>query len=143
MNGYNQYQQNSIATASKEQILIMLYDGAIRFSKQAKECIEKNDMAGKGKYIGKTMAIISEFANTLDHEIGGEIAKNLDALYSFMLKELSTANVQNDSSRIDPVCNMLCELRATWAEAIDIQNGSNGNYTQQPDQIVMSSTGGV
>jgi len=122
MNGFNQYQSNQIATASREQILLMLYDGAIRFSKQAKLALENNDMANKGKFIGKTMAIISEFSNSLDHDIGGDIAKNLDALYAYMLKELTKANINNDTAPIDNTCNILCELRATWAEAIDINN---------------------
>ncbi len=124
MNGYaNHYLNNQIATASKEQILLMLYDGAIRFSKMAKQAIEEKDMAAKGKYIGKTVAIIAEFACSLNHEIGGDIAANLDGLYNFMIRELSTANVKNEPGKIDTVCTMLCELRATWAEAIEINNG--------------------
>jgi len=138
MSGYQQYQQNQIATASKEQILLMLYDGAIRFSKQAREAIKEGDMAEKGKYIGKTMAIIAEFASSLDHEIGGDIAKNLDGLYNYMLKELSKANLKNESGSMDIVCNMLCELRATWAEAIDINNGVNAELPDQPSEFNIS-----
>lgn len=130
MNGYNQYLDNQISTASREQILVMLYDGAIRFSKQAKLAIENNDMANKGKYIGKTMAIISEFSSSLDHEIGGDIAKNLDALYAYMLKELTDANIHNETQPIDNTCSMLCELRATWAEAIEINNTQKHNSIQ-------------
>lgn len=120
MNGYNQYQNNQIATASREQILLMLYDGAIRFCKQAKKAIQENDTAAKGKYINKAMAIITEFSNSLDHDIGGDIAANLDGLYTYMLKELSKANINGDQKPIDSTCNILCELRATWAEAIEI-----------------------
>ena len=130
MNGYNQYQNNHIATASREQILLMLYDGAIRFCKQAKEAIKDGDTANKGKYISKAMAIITEFSNSLDHEIGGDIAANLDGLYTFMLKELSTANVNSDAKPIDTTCSMLCELRATWAEAIQINNGQHQDNDQ-------------
>lgn len=121
MNAYaNQYQNNQIATASREQILLMLYDGAIRFSKQAKHAIEQDNMEDKAKFISKTMAIITEFSNSLDHEIGGEIAANLDALYNYMLQELTKANVKHKPEPIDGVCNMLCELREAWAEAINI-----------------------
>ncbi len=135
MNGYvNQYQNNQIATASREQILLMLYDGAIRFCKQAKKGLEDGDIAIKGRYIGKVMAILAELSNSLDHEIGGDIASNLDALYAYMQKELSKANVKNDAGPIDTVCTMLCELRATWAEAIEINNVDNATdgttYTQ-------------
>lgn len=122
MNPYNQYQNNQIATASQEQILLMLYDGAIKFGKLACKAIDTNDMAAKGKYIGKTMAIVSEFANSLNFEIGGEIAENLDALYSYMLKELSQANVKNEKAPIEMVLTLLEDLRETWAEAIEIKN---------------------
>ncbi len=122
MSGYNQYQENQIATASREQILLMLYDGAIRFCKQASLAIKNDDPDNKGKYLGKAMAIISEFSTSLNHEIGGDISKNLDALYAFMLSELTKANIKNETQPIDNTCSMLCELRATWAEAIDINN---------------------
>ncbi len=138
MNGYSQYQNNSIQTASREQILLMLYDGAIRFSKQAKVSIEADDMATKGKYIGKTIAIISEFSNSLDHDIGGEMAENLDALYQFMISELSKANVKNDSDPVDTVCTMLCELRATWAEAIEINNSGIQETSGDPMKLQAS-----
>lgn len=134
MNGYiNQYQQNQIATASPEQLLIMLYDGAIRFSRQAKEAIETNDMATKGKYIGKTMAIISEFTRSLDHDIGGHIAADLDALYAYMIRELSTANLQNDKEKIDIVINLLTDLRQTWVEAIELNNAEKGADQKTPE----------
>lgn len=136
MNGYaNQYLNNQIATASREQILLLLYDGAIRFCKQAKIGLEQNDMAVKGKFIGKAMAIIAEFANSLDHDIGGEIAENLDALYNFMLKELSRANIDNDPKPIDTTCTMLCELRATWAEAIEINTANGTRLDNQAPSI--------
>ena len=123
MNGYvNQYQQNQIATASKEQILLMLYDGAIRFAQLAKMAIDENDMAKKGKYIGKSMAIISEFSTSLDHQIGGDIAGDLDALYGYMLKELSQANIDNNKAPIEIVITLLKDLRQTWAEAIELNN---------------------
>ncbi len=130
MNGYNQYKNNQIATASREQILLMLYDGAIRFCKQAKKAIEKDDTAAKGKFLSKAMAIITEFSNSLDHKIGGEIAANLDGLYAYMLKELSLANINNDPNPIDTTCNMLCELRATWAEAIEMNNAQQAKGSQ-------------
>lgn len=137
MNTYiNQYQNNHIATASKEQILLMLYDGAIRFTRQAKAAIQEDDMANKGKYIGKTMAIISEFSNTLDHEVGGEIASDLDALYTYMLKELSTSNIKNSTEPLDIVAHLLTDLRTTWAEAIEINNSTEGEVSAETPRSV-------
>ncbi|WP_163339283.1 flagellar export chaperone FliS [Desulfopila sp. IMCC35008] len=140
MNGYvNQYQQNQIMTASQEQILVMLYDGAIRFASQSIEAIEKNDMATKGKYIGKAMAIISEFANSLDHEVGGEIAADLDAMYGYILRELSNANVENKKSRIEGVIALLKDLRQTWIEAIEINNSEKANGQETVPHVANST----
>ncbi|MDK9707980.1 MAG: flagellar export chaperone FliS [Desulforhopalus sp.] len=122
MNPYsiNQYQNNHILTASPEQILLMLYDGAIRFTRQAIQGIEKDDMKAVHLGIKKSMAIITEFANSLNHDIGGEIAENLDALYSFMIRELTLANLQKDVEKLQAVEKLLVDLRATWGEAVEL-----------------------
>jgi len=120
MNTYaqQQYNQNSIATASREQILIMLYDGAIRFTRQAIAASEQNDHSTKIGRISKVFAIIVEFSNTLDHEIGGEIAADLDGLYQFMLRELNKARKDTDEKSLHVVEALLVDLRQTWGEAI-------------------------
>lgn len=139
MNAYtnktNQYLDNQVATASREQILIMLYDGAIRFVRQAIFAIEDGDRAKKGEGISKAVAIITEFRNTLDHKIGGDIAANLDALYEYMLRELIKANAKSDVKSLQIVEGLLSELRDTWKQAIDIARAeasghvaANGDY---------------
>ena len=121
MNAYmNQYQSTQVQTASPEQILIMLYDGAIRFSRQATEFMLAGQMTAKAEKISRVIAIVSELANTLDHEIGGEIAEELDALYNFMIRELTQANLQNDADKLTVVENLLSDLRETWMQAIEI-----------------------
>ncbi len=121
MNAYmNQYQQNQIDTASREQILIMLYDGAIRFCRQAVEAMAAEDRLSQRESVSRALAIITEFSNTLDREIGGEMAENLDALYHFMIRELTSANLQSDPEKITVVIGLLSELRETWMQAIEI-----------------------
>ncbi|PLX91434.1 MAG: flagellar export chaperone FliS [Desulfuromonas sp.] len=121
MNAYTQqYQQNQILTASPEQILVMLYDGAIRFTRQAMQGIETQNTSLKLEGVSRAMAIITEFSNTLDHEIGGEIAENLDALYAFMNRQLSQVNIDGDIEKLKVVEGLLMELRETWVEAITI-----------------------
>lgn len=117
---YNQYQSNQVTTASREQILLMLYDGAIRFTRQALEGISSGDRGAKAEGIRKAMAIVMEFRNTLDHKVGGEIAANLDALYDFMIREMIQTNTSNDPQPLSRVEGMLCDLRNTWKQAIDI-----------------------
>ena len=118
--GQQNYQQNQILTASPERILIMLYDGAIRFTRQAIMGIEEDKPALRREGISRAMAIVSEFANTLDHQVGGEMAENLDGLYHFIIRELTEARKGHDVVKLQVVEGLLVDLRATWIEAIEI-----------------------
>jgi flagellar protein FliS len=125
MNAYvNQYHNNQILNASPERILIMLYDGAIRFCRQAIQALDSGNKLVMSEKISRTMAIICEFANSLDHEIGGEIATDLDALYSFMTRELIRANLKNERQPLETVEKLLVDLRDTWIEAIEVNRQS-------------------
>ncbi len=132
----NQYQQKHISTASPEQILLMLYDGAIRFTRRAISGIEENKPELKASGVTKAMAIIAEFSNSLDHKIGGQIAEDLDALYDFMMRELTSANLKNDIEKLKNVEKLLMELRQTWGEAVVLNkqemNASSIAVNQEP-----------
>lgn len=136
MNAYlNQYKNNQVNTASPEQIMLMLYDGAIRFVALAMQGIESGDIEKKNNGIQRATAIIMEFRNTLDHEIGGDIAANLDALYDYMIREMLQANIKKDRQKLQNVHTMLSDLRDTWKEAIVIARNESqasavgaGNY---------------
>jgi len=128
MNAYsNHYRNNQVMTASPEQILIMLYDGAIRFVRQAQFAIKDGRQADKAIAISKAMAIITEFSNTLDYEVGGEIALDLSQLYDFMIRELSAVNARSEADRLEPVEKILLDLREGFAGAVEI----NRHNTQQ------------
>ncbi len=116
----NNYQQNQIMTASREQILLMLYDGAIRFCRQAIKAGENHDLGGKLEGISRVFAIVAEFSNSLDHEIGGDIAADLDALYHFMMRELNKARKDESQESLKTVERLLMDLRETWGEAVEI-----------------------
>ena len=119
MNAYfNQYQQTQVTSSTPEQILIMLYDGAIRFTVQATEALAESNRVRMSESIHRVMAIISTLSDTLDHAIGGEIAENLDALYNFMMRELTNANLKSDPSHLKNVEFLLRDLRDGWNEAI-------------------------
>lgn len=116
----NQYQRNHILTATPEQILLMLYDGAIKFCKQALNATHNEELPNKLEGIRKTLAIVTEFSDSLDHEIGGQIASDLDALYAFMVRELHAARRDDTGEHLENVLRLLSDLRETWAEAIEI-----------------------
>jgi len=117
----NPYQQIQVTTASPEKILLMLYDGAIRNSRQALESIEKKDIAGKGVYIGKALAIVSELIVTLNHDIGGEISQRLEQLYRYIVREYTRANVEGRGQSLEDAIKVLLILRDAWSQAIEIQ----------------------
>lgn len=117
---FNQYQNTQITTATPEKILLMLYDGAINFTRIAREKMEQGDVAEKAKFIDKGLAIVSELMNTLNHDVGGEISQRLEQLYIYMIDEYTAANINNSVKSLDNVLKILTALRETWAEAIEI-----------------------
>lgn len=139
-NRLNEYQQNEIMTASSEQLLIMLYDGAIRFTRQAILGVENNDEKLRRYGVSKALAIITEFSNSLDRGIGGKIAEDLDALYDFMIREMTVANIKNDISKLQVVEKLLVEMRQTWSEAIDI---NKNDLPQEKSKSVSSPAANV
>ena len=119
MNPYlKQYKQTQMDTAPKEEILLMLYDGAVRFLHKAKEGFAEKNIEKQHNYIVKVQNIITEFESTLDMEAGGEFAKNLFNLYEFMSAQLLIANVKKNEHALDIVIKHMTSLRDTWREAI-------------------------
>ena len=119
----------------------MLYDGAIRFVRQARAAIAAGDRKAKATAVGKAVAIITEFSNTLDREIGGEIAADLSRLYDFMIVELARVNARDDASKLDPVEKILLDLREAFAEAAVINHRNSVQATSaesSPSQVAAS-----
>jgi flagellar secretion chaperone FliS len=116
----NPYQKTQVTSSNPEKILIMLYDGAINFTKIAIEKMGKGDRAGKGKYIGNAQAIVAELMNTLNHETAPVIAKDLERLYIYIIDEFIAANISNTPQHLEHVVRILTLLRDTWVEAVDI-----------------------
>lgn len=117
MNVYEQYRQTQVQTAKPEQLLLMLYDGAISFLKKAKMAIESKNITEAHTFLIKTQDIIIELMLSLNMEVG-EIAVNLFRLYEYMHYRLVEANVNKDIKPVDEVLRMLQELRDTWDMAI-------------------------
>ncbi len=118
-NPYRKYQKTQVTTASREKILLMLYEGAIRFVKQAKASMAAGKIAEKGTYISKATAILSELMATLDFKVGGELATDLENLYVFMIDKLIEGNIQNDPDCLDHVENLLMTLYQAWKDVVE------------------------
>jgi flagellar secretion chaperone FliS len=121
----NQYKQTAITTANRGQILIMLYEAAIKNVKKAAESLEKKDIAAKGMAIGKAHDIINELMNTLDFNVGGKIAEDLERLYNFMAEQLIKANAENKAEPLQVTLKLLETLLDGWRGAVEqINKGS-------------------
>lgn len=116
--GYGAYKKTSVNTASKEQILLMLYQAAIKNCKKAIESIEAKDVAKKGEFIGKMQDIVIELNNSLDHEVGGEVSKELASLYDYILYSSTQANIKIEAEPLQGCLNVLTTLYEGWNEAI-------------------------
>ncbi|NTV14076.1 MAG: flagellar export chaperone FliS [Desulfobulbaceae bacterium] len=116
---FNQYLVNQVSAASPEELMTMLYNGAIRFLSEAECAMTEGRIARRGELISKSIAIINELDVTLNYEIGGQIAVNLDALYVHMNRELLLANLKDDPTRLAQVKQLLIGLRDTWMQAIE------------------------
>jgi len=115
-----QYKAQQIQTATQEEILILLYEGAIRFLVIAKKAIEAKDIEKANTHLIKAQNIITEFMASLDMEVGGEVAKNLFKLYDYFIYRLVEANFKKDTVMVDEVIDHLRALKQTWEEAIEI-----------------------
>lgn len=123
MNSYvNQYKKNEIETASPEKILILLYDGAIRFLIKAKSAMAENDIQETHNNLVACQNIILEFMNAIDMENGGDLAQKLYNLYDYFYNTLVQANMKKDVKKVNEILEHLKSLRETWLKAINIAN---------------------
>lgn len=116
--GLGAYKKTSIHTASKEQILLMLYQAAIKHCKKAIEAIDEGDIPKKGENVAKLQDIVIELNNSLDHTVGGDIAGELNSLYDFILHSSTQANINIDKKPLEGCLEVLQTLYEGWTEAI-------------------------
>ncbi|MDX9714311.1 MAG: flagellar export chaperone FliS [Dissulfurispiraceae bacterium] len=125
------YKQAEVSTSDRVRIIGLLYDGAINFIKMAEKKIQDNDVAGKGLFIVKATAIVTELSNSLDAEQGGEIAANLHRLYDFVVDRLITGNMNSDIKSLHEAINILEILRSGWKE---LEAASAKSTTTNPSE---------
>lgn len=130
-NGISAYRKNEILTADPNRLVLMCYDAAIRNLKIAKSKSNEKERAEKDKAVQKTTDIIGELLTALDLEKGREIARNLSALYKYMLRRITVADVNKDSKAYDEVIRILEELGDAWRTLVMAKRPKTGNPTVQ------------
>ena len=109
-----QYRATNVETASPAQIVVKLYDGAIKFMRQGQTAIRENDYAKKGTALSRAHAIVSKLQATLNPDHAPELCENLDRLYEYVLFQITEANAKSDASQIYPAIRVMNELRGAW-----------------------------
>ncbi|WP_407331078.1 flagellar export chaperone FliS [Enterovibrio sp. 27052020O] len=105
---------SQLSAASPHKVIQMLMAGAIERLIQGKAAMQQGDIAVKGERLGKALDIVISLRTCLSMDEGGEIASNLDALYDFMIRQISEANRDNLDAPIDDVIDILREIKSAW-----------------------------
>ena len=111
------YRSSSVMTASPGQLVVMLYDGAGRFLRQAELAADEGAWRHAFDRLDKAAAIVDELLVTLDVEQGGQLAERLQGIYVFCKRLLIDARVSRDVGHVREAARLLAELREAWAEA--------------------------
>jgi flagellar protein FliS len=133
--GANAYKQVHVNTSTnKASMLLELYEGAIRFIDFAEKVMQDRNMARKGEYISRAIAIIGELDGALDRKGGGSIVQNLSNLYAYMIQRLTKGNLTQDPRVLREVKGLLEGLLEAWRVAArDLEGRSNVFQEQAPE----------
>ena len=133
-NYQNAYKKAAVNTLDQNKLIIMLYDGAIKNASFAVEHIKSGEIEKVHNCLIKTKNIVTELMATLNMEQGGDIAKNLQSLYSYMFSQLIEANMEKKFEPVLVVIDLLKELRAAWVQ-INAKNKAETNKRNIPQSM--------
>jgi len=119
MDASQHYERDAVTTQQRGRLIVMLYEGAVKFLNVAKEKLEEGDYALKGVYIGKAQDIVLELNNSLNVDAAPEMANDLRALYNFVYHTLNEANIERSETKIQQCIDILCELRGAWEQVAE------------------------
>jgi flagellar protein FliS len=117
--GVDSYRRAAVESSSPVQLVVMLYDGALRFCAEARSALIRKDIPAKGKALSKVIAIVGELQSTLDLERGGEVAASLHQLYSYATDRLIAASRSQAVAPLDEAVRVLSNLREGWASVVE------------------------
>ncbi len=106
--------RSQVEGAPPERLVQLMLEGALDRVSLARGDMENGQIAAKGERIGKAISLVEGLRATLDHERGGELAGNLDALYEYISRRLTEANLRNDVAILDEVSRLLREIKQAW-----------------------------
>lgn len=114
--GADAYRRTAVQSSSPLGLVVMLYDGAIRFVLEARDAIARNDVGGRTAAVSRALAIVAELQNTLNVKEGGEVAQELDRLYTYVSGRLLDVTSKADDAAAAEVHRLLTTLREGWSQ---------------------------
>lgn len=132
--GVKDYQSMQILSAKPEKLILMLYDGAIRFIQQAIKAIEENNIETAHNNLLRSQNIMVELMASLNFEKGGDLAANLFRIYEFMHYTLVQANLKKDAEPLTRISDQLKRLRESWGQALKKEEKERANGVSEQDE---------
>jgi len=131
---YKNYIKQEVEGATKGKLVLLLYDGAIKFMRVSVKAIEENNIQGAHNNIMKAQNIIYELMSTLNMD-AGDISRNLMRLYDFMIWQLIEANKEKSKDKVDSVIKLMSSLRDAWKDVIAQEEGTQNKQQEEGKSI--------
>ena len=142
-NRNGQYQRAQIESASPARLIVLLYDGAIRFCTQALEAMTRRQIEAQNTNLVKAQRILVELMGSLKRDVGGETTDNLFRIYTYMRDQLVEANFLDRQEQVQTVLRLLYELRETWIEVERITRSGSEAQAQTAETITATAVTGI
>ena len=112
------YLEARVRSASPAELISLLYEGLARELRLAAQSLDRGDLEGRGIAIGRSVGIIGELRGSLNHDVGGELAKNLERLYAYWTRKITEAHATSTRAALDHVLSLLEPVRAAWNQGV-------------------------
>ena len=127
------YLTTQVQTASREQLVVMLFDGAVRFAEEARDHMSRNEVQQASSRIIRVQDILLELMVSLDRKLGGQVASNLAAIYGYLYMRLGDANTKQNQDILEEVIRHLRALRDTWSQAAELFRQEQAKAGSSPE----------
>lgn len=141
--GVRDYKSMQILSSKPEKLILLLYDGAIKFIHQGQSSMEREELEEAHNNLIRAQNILAELMGSLNFDKGGEIASNLFRIYEFMHHTLVQANVKKDPVALGRVCEQLKRLRESWFQALKNEESKNVRETENGLELGGGSKKGI
>lgn len=131
---YKNYIKQEVEGATKGKLVLLLYDGAIKFMRVSTKAIEDNNIQEAHNNIMKAQNIIYELMSTLNMDVG-DISRNLMRLYDFMIWQLIEANREKDKEKVESVIKLMSSLRDAWKDVVQKEEGNQKQEAEESKSI--------